>query len=261
MKFPRLMLFASAGLALLLAGCGQTATPADETSPEPIDLAGTHWVLSELDGESLVEGTTITAQFSDDQKVSGNAGCNQYNGSYTIDGQTITVDENVATTMMACEESVMTQETAFLTVLIAASNITLTDEQLTLDGDQGTLLFTVQSQELAGTNWTILGYLDGSGVVSVLADSEPTLEFGDDGVVSGNASCNQMTGGYTAAEGVLEFGPLAITQMACPEPDGVMEQEAAIVAALESATKYVISGDDLTLRTADDLTALRLTRS
>ena len=53
---------------------------------------------------------------------------------------------------------------------------------------------------------------------------------------------------------------VASTEMFCVEPEGVMDQEDAISRALESATTYVIEGDRLTLRTAEDAIAIELNR-
>jgi heat shock protein HslJ len=82
---------------------------------------------------SPIQGTELTATFTGDQ-VSGSAGCNQYNGSYTLDGDTVTIGP-LATTRMACEPDVMDQETAFLTALqtpdlgveVNGANVTLRD--------------------------------------------------------------------------------------------------------------------------------------
>ena len=41
---------------------------------------------------SVQGGTTVTAIFGADGKLSGNAGCNTYNGTYTTDGDKITID-------------------------------------------------------------------------------------------------------------------------------------------------------------------------
>ena len=82
---------------------------------------------------SPIVGTELTATFTGDQ-VSGSAGCNQYNGSYTLDGETVTIGP-LASTMMACEQKVMDQEAAFLTALqtpglgveVNGANVTLRD--------------------------------------------------------------------------------------------------------------------------------------
>jgi heat shock protein HslJ len=82
---------------------------------------------------SPIVGTELTATFTADH-VSGSAGCNQYNGSYTLDGDTVTIGP-LASTMMACEQDVMDQEAAFLTALqtpglgveVNGANVTLRD--------------------------------------------------------------------------------------------------------------------------------------
>ncbi len=46
-------------------------------------------------------------------KLSGSAGCNYISGSYSVNGQNITF-EPIASTMMACQEPVMQQESTVL---------------------------------------------------------------------------------------------------------------------------------------------------
>jgi heat shock protein HslJ len=47
--------------------------------------------------------------------------------------------------------------------------------------------------------------------------------------------------------------------MACAEPEGVMEQEAQYLAALQTAAIYKLEGNRLQLRTADSALAVDLT--
>jgi META domain len=56
--------------------------------------------------------------------------------------------------------------------------------------------------------------------------------------------------GYSPRGEAIEIEPPASTMMACPEPEGVMEQEAAYLAALSTARHYRIEGDRLLLQTA-----------
>jgi heat shock protein HslJ len=70
---------------------------------------------------SPVSGTTLTATFTADM-VSGSAGCNDYNGSYTLDGDKVTIGP-LATTRKACEQAVMDQETEFLAALQTPSTV------------------------------------------------------------------------------------------------------------------------------------------
>ncbi len=64
---------------------------------------------------SPAAGTTLTATFTADQ-VSGSSGCNTFTGSYTLDGINVTIGP-LASTMMACEQPLMDQETAFMKAL------------------------------------------------------------------------------------------------------------------------------------------------
>ena len=109
--------------------------------------------------------------------------------------------------------------------------------------------------KLDGSAWNVVNYNNGrEAVVGVLTDTELTAVFeGDE--ISGSAGCNNYFGGYSAADGDIEIGPLASTRKACAG-EGVMEQEAEFLAALESAATYSISGDRLEMRTADDALAV-----
>ena len=91
---------------------------------------------------------------------------------------------------------------------------------------------------LPGTSWTLVD-LDGAAPV---ADAVPTMEFGEDGTVSGNASCNQYSGEVTIDGSDLSFGPLAMTRMMCADP-AAAEQETAFTIALESVSSYTIDSE------------------
>jgi heat shock protein HslJ len=66
--------------------------------------------------------------------MSGSAGCNTFNGTYTIDGHAITFGP-LATTRMACADDVMAIEDAYLAALDGASSWSIgEDGLLVLDG-------------------------------------------------------------------------------------------------------------------------------
>ncbi len=77
----------------------------------------------------------------------------------------------------------------------------------------------------------------------------PTLGF-EDGSAVGNASCNRYFGPYEINGSSISFGPLASTQMFCGEP-GVMDQEAAYLAALAAIDAWSMDGEKLTLSSED----------
>jgi len=80
--------------------------------------------------------------------------------------------------------------------------------------------------------------------------------------VTGSGGCNSYDATVkTTAPGKIEVGPVSATRKACSTPEGVMEQEAAYLAALQSAAAYRLEGDHLELRTADGAIAATLQRA
>jgi len=94
---------------------------------------------------------------------------------------------------------------------------------------------------LNGTHW-VLEQINGSPVIE---NTLPSLSFQGDKEVGGNASCNRFNGSYEIKDGALTFSPLATTMMACPDPAGLMEQEAAYLKALEAAASYRVEDGKL----------------
>lgn len=245
---------------LLLSACA-TAVPSGDMPPSDHGdvLAGTSWVLDALGEQRVTDDTTATLQFAEDGTLSGSGGCNRYNGDFTADGDTLEISE-LASTLMLCEGTVGQLESSFITALDETRHFTVAGDTLTLSDDGGAvlLLFIAQSEDLAGA-WVVTGYNDGrEAVVSVLEDAAAEVSFDEDGNISGTGGCNRLMGTFTADEGNLAVETVAMTKMACPEP--VMEQESALIAALESATGYSVEGNELRLTTADGATAMALSR-
>jgi len=72
----------------------------------------------------------------------------------------------------------------------------------------------------------------------VVAGSTITVTFDEAALtVSGNGGCNSFSGSLIPQAGFFTVGPIASTMMACATP-GVMEQEAAFLAALQGTTGY-----------------------
>jgi heat shock protein HslJ len=102
-------------------------------------LAGTRWTLTDLDNGG-VTGTAPTLEFTETD-VSGTGGCNTFSGTYTSDGSKISFGP-LASTLMACEDPAMEQETVYLAALDGATTYTVDGDALTITGDAGTLSFT-----------------------------------------------------------------------------------------------------------------------
>jgi heat shock protein HslJ len=117
------------------------------------------------------------------------------------------------------------------------------------------LAFSVlEPTPLTGTTWRLTGYNDGKGgFVSVLGSTEITAVFGDGGSLVGSAGCNNYTASYGVEGENLSVGPATVTRMMCAEPKGIMDQESAYLAALESVATYQIKGNTLEVFDADGM--------
>jgi heat shock protein HslJ len=205
---------------------------------------------------SVLADTEITATFGSEGKVSGLAGCNNYAASYEISGDQISLGPAAATMMMCPEPAgLMEQEQTYLATLQSASRFDIEGKQLSLYGPDGQVLLSFTAREptpLIGTTWQAISYNNGKGgAVSVILGTEITAIFGQDGNLTGSAGCNNYTATYETEGTSISVGPAASTRMFCAEPEGIMDQEAQYLAALETAATYRPEGDRLELRTAD----------
>jgi heat shock protein HslJ len=79
-------------------------------------LRGGEWVVEDLDGGGMIDGSRVTLQFGDDGRISGRASCNRYFGAYTLTGERLAVSQ-LGATKMACAPALMTQESSFFDLL------------------------------------------------------------------------------------------------------------------------------------------------
>jgi heat shock protein HslJ len=221
-------------------------------------LEGTTWVADGYNNGrgavvSVLGGTEITAQF-DAGRMAGSAGCNSYTSGYSVSGNAIEIGP-AASTRMACAspEGVMEQETAYLAALPTARVYRIDGTRLFLETAEGARIasFMAVAGALEGTTWVARDYNNGRGAVtSVLAETVLTARF-EEGSLSGSAGCNSYTSPYSTDGPAIEIGMPASTDMFCESPAGIMEQEAAYLAALPTAEVYRIQGDQLILERAD----------
>lgn len=247
-----------------------TIMPTQTESPTNL-LAGTQWVLQTLNGAPALEGAPATLNFGDDGRVTGADGCNRFFGPYQAEGDAL-IFSQLGGTLMACPPDVMEQSRDFTRALMSTKTFSIAGDSLTLLDESGAALatFVALNTHLAGTQWNVTGYNNGKhAVVSVLRDTAITLEFsevepGKDARVAGSAGCNRFSGPFTQSaqgENTIAIGPLASTRKLCVAPEGVMEQEAQFLKALESAAIYQLDGNALHLRNKDDATVVSLRRA
>lgn len=110
----------------------------------------------------------------------------------------------------------------------------------------GILLLTAcgsKDVDLEGAEWELLS-ING---VAPIEGSAITLRF-QDGRVQGSSGCNTYGGDYTQGDdGAFQAGPIAVTEMACLDREGVMDQEINYLRILQGASKISRDGDELTI--------------
>jgi heat shock protein HslJ len=140
-------------LAIALSNCNhakpahtQTASAAIRdtvpgiSTPTPLPLVETHWKLIQLNGKEV----NVTAERSRephlrltpaDNRITGNAGCNAFNGKYLLEEENHIRFMEVGSTRMACEH--MEIETQFFNVLGTADSFSLQHDTLSLYAGKG----------------------------------------------------------------------------------------------------------------------------
>ncbi|MEA2035057.1 MAG: META domain-containing protein [Euryarchaeota archaeon] len=90
---------------------------------------------------------------------------------------------------------------------------------------------------LSGTEWQLISYDNGTKeMVSVIKGTEITLEFDQDGRITGSAGINRYFAPYEINDDKLSFGLIGSTLMAGPGP--VMNQESTYLKLLNSTASF-----------------------
>ncbi|NOX63024.1 MAG: META domain-containing protein [Chloroflexi bacterium] len=178
----------------------------------------------------------ITAQFGEDGKLTGFAGCNNYSAEYEVDGDSIKIGPAASTRKMCAEpEGVMEDEAGYLAALARVATFEIKGDELTMYDAEGTrtLVFRAALQAeadneavgasapsvITGITWEWVAFQDQADENNIEVD-EPgkyTLLLNDDGSYAVQADCNQGKGEYALQGAELQFQPGPITRAACGE--------------------------------------------
>ncbi len=88
---------------------------------------------------------------------------------------------------------------------------------------------------LDGTSWELYSYRKSRPIEG----STLTISF-EDRQIHGSAGCNSYGGSYRLVGDKIDFSEIFATLMACPEPDGPMEQETMFLQFLGEAQRFEI---------------------
>ena len=257
---------------------------------KPPSLYNSAWVLTELNGKPVetflrgpffeqnfkaYEDFYISLKFSKNI-ISGKAGCKKYNGPYFALGNYLFTGEVFSDAIFCVPDEINQLITDYLSALGGTNHYENSGDELRLlDLDDNILaVFTSQSKGgLAGSWWRVVYFIDNrqnnnaypfyeriKKIVDPLPGTTISLRFLED-QLGGSGGCNDYFGRYEIENGSIQITERGNSVMACPEPSGLMEQEALYFIALRSVTAYRVDGDYLELLTAEDETAIYLRKA
>lgn len=102
-----------------------------------------------------------------------------------------------------------------------------------------------KTSQLSGTSWSLISYSKSK----MLPKTSMTAQF-NGSEIRGTGGCNTYFGSYTISGSSLKIKELGWTEMACMDPEGIMEQEQVLMFLLSDADSYFIDGSTLQIITA-----------
>ncbi len=252
--FALLILIALVTSACAVDGTAPAVGPATTTTTTIGDLAtgavlnpDGDWILESgtLDGDPFpqVNDWRITMLLADGT-IGGTAACNGYGGTFTFDGETLTVFDLFATEM-ACEPNVMDSEKAFLQTMAQPLTLSRQGDRLTATGDGVELSFstiaTASTAEVVGPIWQLQTLLDIESAVQALG--EATLQLRADGTFTASTGCREVSGTYQIASDELRFPQMSAEGECASE---LADQDSFVISVLEGS-RIEVDGNQLSL--------------
>lgn len=116
-------------LCTILSGCAMYG-------PEPQPELSGAWYPEYISGKPVIDYSPASMEFSNTGKVSGNASCNSFTGSYTLDRNALSISK-VAITRKLCPEALMEQEQRFIEALDVITSAEIVQGMLELKNALG----------------------------------------------------------------------------------------------------------------------------
>ena len=230
--------------------------PTVPTPALPNALVGRTWqwtgTIAGTQTLTVADPSRYTITFAADNTASIQADCNMVTAQYTVAGQALTIIPG-ASTMALCPED--SQDQVFVQQLSAAATHFFQNDELfvSLLAGGGTMRFlpagaggvtvaptpdNTVTGGASGLPFRVVSFGPAGAEQPVVAGTTLTATFDEAALsVSGNGGCNSFSGSLVPQGGFFTVGPIASTMMACTAA-GVMEQEAAFLAALQGTTGY-----------------------
>ncbi|MDD1665295.1 MAG: META domain-containing protein, partial [Methanomicrobiales archaeon] len=168
---------------------------------------------------------------------------------------------NLVSTLMACEQQVMTQAGTYTRILVSPASWQVSGDRLTIqDSTSGILVYVKQVPTAATTapttaspvmspvgSWDLTSMTLVSKGSSVTQMPSGTINaiFGTDGTVQGLGGCNQYSATYTTNGSSMDVGDIISTKMSCGTQ--LDTQERAYLGILGAAVLFENTGTQLSI--------------
>jgi heat shock protein HslJ len=127
----------AATIAMTACAPASEPKPAAAAAAPGAMLGGGEWAVFEIAGAPIVADSKPTITF-EDGKVFGAGSCNRFMGGYTVGADGVKLEmSQMASTMMACPDPLMAQESKFLGTLGAVTGYGVAAGVLTLTAPDG----------------------------------------------------------------------------------------------------------------------------
>ncbi|WP_200388881.1 META domain-containing protein [Thiocapsa imhoffii] len=195
--------------------------------------------------------TPARLNFGSDGIVSFNLGCNSFSGTFSSDGEGLTIGPRMASTMMACEDDLMTLDQVISLNLVLVAGYREQAAQLDLVDADGTVVVSLEpliETPLLGVNWRLAQLNKGQGALSSpLQGTEISMTLTPEGRLSGSDGCNRYVSAYALQDDSLTIRPVGTTRMTCRARPAVADQAEAYLATLSQVRRYRVDGRELWL--------------
>lgn len=206
--------------------------------------------ITQINGKTAKSNKVSLTFDSKEGRYYGSAGCNNYSGTYTINGDKITCNPGMST-MMACgDQEIMNQESQIHAIFTNVLTFKKDGNNVSLINDKNQVLLklnipTLADKKAALSNqfWSLIS-LNNMGKDFQDAGIKFNL---NEGKVSGNMGCNSMGGEVSVTDSEIKFGMMISTMKACLDKD-MQSTESELLKEINKKTlRYELSGDNLTL--------------
>ncbi len=99
--------------------------------------------------------------------------------------------------------------------------------------------------DLAGRTFLSQSVTEDGVPFELVAGTQISLRFHDDGRMSASAGCNTLQGDLTISDDTFEIVGIGMTEMGCDQP--LHDQDSWLAGFLESSPAWTLDGDELTL--------------